>query len=179
MSDSTNAYTALRFNLEVSARYHDYRRATLEARVTLIRLVSLLGSVLSLLAVSHWVESKETMIQAVAIISAVVGLVNLVDLVFHFDADARVHTSVFQRYKALLADMARHQGDWEKRTPEWEAEAQAIRGDEPPTYWALYALAWNQTLEKNDIHTHRRPLSWWQRLAANWKQFRPDQFRPA
>ena len=56
MTDAPNAYKALKFNLEVSARYHDYRRATLGTRVTLVRLVSLLGSVLSLLAVSYWIE---------------------------------------------------------------------------------------------------------------------------
>ena len=116
---------------------------------------------------------------AVAWVSALVGIVNLVDLVFHFDADARLHTSLFQRFKALHEEMARRQADWEKLIPEWQAEAEAICADEPPTYWALYALAWNQTVEKYEVLSHKRPLRWWQRLAANWLQFRPDQFRPA
>jgi hypothetical protein len=170
---------ALKFNLEVSARYHDYRRAILETRVTVVRMLSLVGSILSLLAVSNWVESETIMVQAVASLSAIVGIANLIDLVFRFDAGARVHTSLFQRFKALLAEMARRQVDWEKLVPGWEAEAQVIRSDEPPTFWALYALAWNQTLEKYDVNTHRRPLSWWQKLASNWKHFRPDQFKPA
>jgi hypothetical protein len=179
MPDPGNEYRALKFGLEVSARYHDYRRATLGSRVTFVRLVSLLGSVASLLAVSNWVESADKMILAVAWISVVVGIVNLVDLVFHFDADARLHTSLFQRFKGLLEEMARHQGDWQTQGPEWQAEAEAIRSDEPPTYWALYALAWNQTTEKYQVTSGRRPIRWWQKLAANWVQFRPDQFKPA
>ena len=179
MPDAESAYKALKFDLEVSARYHDYRRASLGLRVTIVRLVSLLGSVLSLLAVSNWVESAEKTIYVVAGLSAIVGVFNLIDLVFHFDADARSSTSLFQRFKALLGDMARNQADAERRLPAWEAEAEAIHSDEPPTYWALYALAWNQTAEKYDVVSHKRPLRWWQRIAANWVQFRPDQFKPA
>jgi hypothetical protein len=179
MPEPPNAYKALRFSLEVSARYHDYRRATLGTRVTFVRLVSLLGSVGSLLAVSHWVESAEKMVLWVAWISVVVGIVNLVDLVFHFDADARLHTSLFQRFKGLLGEMAKHQTDWERQIPAWDAEAEAIRSDEPPTYWALYALAWNQTVEKYQATSHKRPVRLWQKIAANWVQFRPDQFKPA
>ena len=58
MTDAPNAYKALKFSLEVSARYHDYRRAALGSRVTFVRLVSLLGSLLSLLAVSYWVSQR-------------------------------------------------------------------------------------------------------------------------
>jgi hypothetical protein len=179
MAEPPNAYKALRFNLEVSARYHDYRRATLGTRVTFVRLISLVGSVASLLAVSNWVESVEKMVLWVAWISVGVGVFNLIDLVFHFDADARLHTALFQRFKGLLEEMARHQADCERQIPEWEAEAQAIRGDEPPTYWALYALAWNQSVEKYEVTSHKRPVRWWQKVAANWLQFRPDQFKPA
>jgi hypothetical protein len=179
MSNAANPYMALKFQLEVSARYFDYRRASLGFRVTVVRLVSLLGSILSLLAVSYFVESAEKMTFAVLWLSVIIGVANLVDLVFHFDADARASTSFFQRYKALLGDMARHQADWDTRHPEWEAETQSIRSDEPPTYWALYAIAWNQTLEKYDVSSSKRPLKWWQRIGAKWFQFRPDQFRPA
>jgi hypothetical protein len=99
MSNSASPYKALTFQLEVSARYFDYRRASLGSRVTVVRLVSLLGSILSLLAVSYFVESKDKMATAVLWISAIVGIFNLVDLVFHFDADARTSTSFFQRYQ--------------------------------------------------------------------------------
>jgi hypothetical protein len=176
---ATDPYQAFKFELEVSARYFDYRRASLGFRVTIVRLVSLLGSILSLLAVSYFVESVEKMVWAIAWLSALVGIANLIDLVFQFDANARLGTSFFQRYKALLGEMAQHQVEWELRRAEWEAEVQAIRSDEPPTYWALYAIAWNQTLEKYDVKSSARQLKWWQRVSANWLHFRPDQFKPA
>ena len=56
MSNAGNPYKALKFELEVSARYFDYRRASLGSRVTIVRLVSLLGSILSLLSVSYFVK---------------------------------------------------------------------------------------------------------------------------
>jgi hypothetical protein len=178
-SEPPNSYKALKFELEVSARYFDYRRSSLGVRVTIVRLISLLGSILSLLAISYFIESKEKMATVVLWISVFIGLANLVDLVFQFDADARASTSFFQRYKALLGEMARHQSEWGSRHAEWEAETQAIRSEEPPTYWALYAIAWNQTLEKHDLSSSKRPLRWWQHLSANWFHFRPDQFKAA
>jgi hypothetical protein len=179
MPDESDALKNLRFSIEVSARYHDYRRATLGFRVTFVRFVSLLGSVLSLLAVSNWVESQQLTVLWVALIGIVVGIVNLVDLVFHFDSSAREHTSLFQRFKALQAKMARHQTDWRVCTPEWEAEAQEIRSDEPPTYWATYARAWNQTAEKYNENSHKRPLKFWQIVVGDWFHMRPDQFKTA
>jgi hypothetical protein len=71
-----------KFYIEVSARYHDYRRSALEWCMTLIRLISLLGSIASLLAVSVWVESSERMVLSVALASILVGVANLFDLVF-------------------------------------------------------------------------------------------------
>ena len=165
MSDSTR-FAKIKFEVEVSARYHEYRRAVLETRVTFIRLVSLLGSVLALLAVSNWVESQQLTVFCVTIVSVIVGIFNLVDLVFHFDDGARVHMGLYQRFKALQAEMARGQAEADELTPKWEAEAQSIRIDEPPTYWATYALAWNQTTEKYLLKGHERPLTRWQRFAA-------------
>ena len=179
MAQTLSALDGLRFEIEVSTRYHDYRRAALEFRVTVIRLVSLVGSVLALLSVSNWVESRELTIQFVTWISIVVGLFNLVDLVFHFDSSARTHTGLYQRFKALQGGIARDQKNWERLIPEWEADAQAIRIDEPGTFWATYALAWNQTAEKYQKEDHKRPLAKWQRWMRDWVRFTPDRFRAA
>jgi hypothetical protein len=81
-SEPPNSYKALKFELEVSARYFDYRRSSLGVRVTIVRLISLLGSILSLLAISYFIESKEKMATVVLWISVFIGLANLVDLVF-------------------------------------------------------------------------------------------------
>jgi uncharacterized membrane protein len=179
MTVTPRPYTAVKFEIDVSTRYHEYRRAWLESIVTIIRLVSLLGSIVALLALSNWVESRDAAITTVVIATAFIGIVNLVDLVFHVDASARDHTTLYQRFKALQAKMTRHQIDWESAGPEVDAEAQEIRIDEPPTYYATYARAWNQTLEKYNESQHKRPLSWWQSVVGNLIRFRPDKFRPA
>ena len=165
-----------KFAIEVAARYHEFRRATLEWWVAMIRLVSLVGSIGSLLAVSWWVESSDLMIGFVATASVLVGVVNLVDLVFKFDLNAQVHTSLYQRFKALQGTIARNQLEWERYLPEWQAEAQLIRIDEPATYWAIYALAWNQTAERHRLFDQRRPIEWYQRLLGNVRHFRPGEF---
>jgi hypothetical protein len=178
MSLSENDFQNEKFFIEVSARYHDYRRAALEWCTTLIRLVSLLGSIASLLAVSAWIESSNRMVFAVTIASVVVGIANLFDLVFQIDSTARTHTSLYQRFKALQGEMARKQVEWHTLLPEWQAEAQSIRIDEPPTYWAVYTRAWNQTAERYRLFGHKHKIRWYQSLGliSNILHFRPDQF---
>jgi hypothetical protein len=109
--------------------------------MAVIRLVSLIGSIGSLLAVSSWVESSGRTVAVVAVASIFVAIFNLFDLVFKFDLNAGLHTSLYQRFKTLQAEIAKNQLQWEKFLPEWQAEAQQIRIDEPPTYWAVYTLA--------------------------------------
>ncbi len=172
-------YMAVKFEIDVSTRYHDYRRAWLGWLVTLVRLVSLAGSIVALLALSNWVESRQAAVAIIAAAAAAIGVVNLLDLVFHFEQALGLHTTLYQRFKALQAQMARHRLDWESVGPELDADAQEIRVDEPPTYYALYARAWNQMLDKYEETQHRRPLTRWQSLLQNLKRFRPDQFKPA
>lgn len=115
------------FQVEVSARYHDFRRATLGICVNIIRLVSLCGSIITFLAVSSLVKSSPIWLLIAALASIAIGVVNLFDLVFGIDSAARIHTSLYQRFKALQAEIARNQWQWETLSPEWEAKAQSIR----------------------------------------------------
>ena len=179
MAVAPRSYEAIKFEVDVSARYHEYRRSWLEGVVTIIRAVSLVGSVVALLALSNWVETRDVAVSVVAIITALIGIVNLIDLVFHVDASARDHSALYQRFKSLQAQIARHRPDWESAGSELEAQAQEIRVDEPPTYYAVYARAWNQTLEKYSESAHRRPLTLWQSIAGNFWKFRPDNFKAA
>jgi hypothetical protein len=92
------------------------------------------------------------------------------------DLNAGLHTSLYQRFKTLQAKLAKNQLEWGKFLPEWQSEAQQIRIDEPPTYWAVYTLAWNQTAERYRLFNHRHPIEWYQRLLRNVRHFRPDEF---
>jgi len=175
--ESEEALRKLKFGTEVSTWYHEYRRGMFSAAVTVVRLISLVGSVAALLAVSSWVESVSEMVLYVAILSVVVGVVNLLDLVFGFDAKAREHTSLYQRFKALQSEIARGQRDYEEHLPQWEAEAQAIRIDEPPTYWALWNIVMNQVLEKYGVADgYQRQITPYQRLLKHLMRFNPQSF---
>src|SRR5262249_17220107 len=101
-------------------------------------------------------------------------------LVFQFDTNAREHTVLYQRFKALQAKILGGRAEWRKHLDEWQAEAQSIRIDEPPTYWALYNLARNQVLEKYGVaQGNARKVSPWQRIAGLFKRYRPEDFAPA
>lgn len=176
MSFEDTEFENEKFFIEVSTRYHDYRRATLGQYVTLVRLISLVGSIGALLAVSTLAQSSEKMVNYVAFASILIAIVNLLDLVFQVDSNARLHTSLYQRFKALQEEMARNQGQWRNLLPEWQAKAQLIRIDEPPTYWAVYARAWNQTAEKYGKFGDRHPIKLYQRILQDFVQFRPDGF---
>jgi hypothetical protein len=167
----------LSFDVEVSTWYHEFRRGLFTALVTIVRLVSLLGSVAALLAISSWVEASPTRIWIITIASVAVGIVNLFDLVFQFDTQARDHTSLYQRFKSLQAKMARGKREWEQYIDSWAAEAQSIRVDEPPTYWALFNMARNQALEKHGVSAgNARRVSRRQRLLGYFKHYRPEDF---
>jgi hypothetical protein len=160
------------FGLEVSTRYHDWRRATLGAYVNIVRLVSLAGAVLALVLLHGGAD-----IAPIAIANASIAMVVLFDLVFGFDANARKHTDLYQRFKSVQEKVARHGREWADYLPEWDAEVQRIRADEPPVFWGLYATSWNQTVERREVQEgYRRKIGWFHYLLRYFWQFRPEDF---
>jgi hypothetical protein len=186
MGDEAYKFWQLKFSVEVSARYHDWRRATLESYVLVVRMVSAIGAVLSLIGITN--PSYEiqidtirfTAIQLVVVAAALIGLVNVLDLVFGADRRAREHADLYRRFKELQAKIARSQKDWARHLADWEAEAQIIRVDEPPVMWAVYLMCWNQTVEKyNQDRKYMRKIGFWQKAFRNLFQFRPTSFPAA
>lgn len=163
----------LQFGVEVSTRYHDWRRSRIGGYVTVVRAVALAGAIISLLAV-HTAGAGVYVIVTGA--SITIAAVTLVDLVFKFDDLARSHTDLYQRFKRLQADIALGEEHWRERIFEWEAQAQDIRSDEPPVFWAIYAMCWNQTAERNGISGHSRKVPWLFALLSGVLRFQPKQF---
>ena len=167
------------FETEVSARYHDYRRGTLERYVSLIRLTSLLGSIVAFIAVSIFVEGDARNTLIIELATILIGTVNLFDLVFGVDARARRHEQLYQRFKELQIKMLRKQTEWAKYLPEWQIEAKGIHVDEPATYWAVYNSAWNQMIERYRLdESNKRVVSRWQKLTKNIRHYNPEDFKP-
>ncbi len=160
----------LEFGLEVSARYHDWRRASLGRVVTIIRGVTLVGAVLAFLSLTDWFSSPGGYGGTVAAgASVLIAIVTLVDLVFNLNGRALSHESLYRRFVNLQAEMKAHQSNWEPQIDKWEATATEIRRDEPPTLWYVYAKSWNQGIEKHgaqrvgyfrEIKLHHRLFGW-------------------
>jgi hypothetical protein len=172
----------LKFGIEVSILYHDWRRATFETTLRFVRGVTLVGAIFTLVTgvtlafdSFHWGNAAAW---GSVISSIIVACVNLIDLVANLDGRALHHDELARRFKALLQRMTRHREVWESHLADWTADAQEIRADEPPTLWAVYAMCWNQNIGKHRVPPmgYRRPVSWWQSLLRNFVQFRPQDF---
>jgi hypothetical protein len=170
------------FGVEVSTRYHDWRRGTLEARVRFARLATLAGAILTLLTAFNPLSWAPHSVEwTVAGLAAVIAGINLWELVSNLGEAARTHTELYRRFMELQEQIAKHRDSWEAHLADWEAEAVTIRRDEPPTMWAVYAEAWNQTLDHYQLERkgYYRPVSFWQHMFKNVIQFRPQDFPAA
>src|SRR5262245_46769143 len=113
-------YENLNFNVEVSTWYHEFRRGLFATAVMIVRLISLLGSIVAFLAISSWIEASDPRIVIITVASVLIGIVNLFDLVFQFDTNAREHTVLYQRFKALQAKILGGRAEWRKHLDEWQ-----------------------------------------------------------
>lgn len=174
----------LKFAVEVSTRYHDWRRATLERYAAAVKVISIFGAFLTFAAVTDWFNVvfgyQVSSLLLISIFSVLIAAINILDLVFNTDGKARLHTELYRRFKALQEIMAREQDKWPERISEWEADSQAIRIDEPPVKWAIYFMCWNQTLIRHDLGSSELyEITRWQKLLRNFRDFRPQDFHLA
>lgn len=168
----------LEFGVEASTLYHEWRRSALEFWAGFVRLATLIGVVLTFVT-AFAAMSDPDLIQTVLAINLLVALVTSIDLTFRIDSKARLHTDLYQRFKRLQVEIARHRADAVARVDEWFAEAQMIRVDEPSVLWAVYMQAWNQVLAKRKVHPgYLRRISKWQAFFGRFFEYRPQDFPP-
>ena len=171
----------LRWSVETSARYHDWRRSRLWAIVQVTRMITLGGAVVVLVtALNPALLGTGLVSIIVALASILIAFVSLLDLVLNFSGSAQRHEELYRRFKELQADIERFGFESEKHIAEWEAKAQTIRIDEPPTLWAVYARSWNQTIERHSAERRGfyRKIAWWQQLLSGFVHFNPQDFPP-
>jgi hypothetical protein len=169
----------LEFSIEVSTLYHDWRRSALWATVRWIRIITLGSAVVALVtAFSPPHLDSSWALTTVAVVSILIAVVTLLDLVENFSGGAHRHEELYRRFKKLQADIARHRAEAEKYIAEWQAEAQSIRVDEPPTLWAIYARCWNQVIEHHatERRGYYRQIAWWRYLLGWLIAFNPQDF---
>jgi hypothetical protein len=167
------------FEIEVSTRYHEWRRGTLEARLLFARGATFVGAIIALITAfnpldwaPHWVAG------VIASSAIVIACINLWELVFRLSEKTLAHIELYRRFMKLQEEIAKAGDKWKDHLAEWRAEAAAIRSDEPPTMWAVYAECWNQTMDRYQLEQkgYYRPVQWWQHLLRNEVQFSPQSF---
>jgi hypothetical protein len=171
----------LKFGVEVSALYHDWRRGTMEAAQRFSRFATLVGIILTLMTAFNPLSLAPAIFEwTIAVILFVVACVNIAELTFRYNERAREHLMLYQRFSQLLVRMSKPSTDTNERLSDWEAAAAAIRNDEPPTMWAVYGMCWNQKVEYpgGGQTGHFRKIGWIPYLLRNLIQFRPKDFPP-
>lgn len=113
-----------------------------------------------------------------SVMLVVVLATNLFELVFDVDGRARRHDELYRRFKTLQEQIARSEIEGESSLSEWDGDTEAIRRDEPPTFWALYAVSWNQTTARllPEGSRHLRKVSFLQYLLKDFVPFQPQSF---
>lgn len=145
-----------------NALYHTARRQFLERATRLLNFVAIVGGAGTLTDVlsSEW--------------RIVLGLVITVaaasQLVFDFGTRARDHAILQQRYYSLLSRIQEGGKLTEAQRYAIMGELYRISGDEPPTFRALDAVAYNQATDAllgNDGKQHRIYVTRFQSVTRN------------
>ena len=174
MTETSRSGWDLRFIVEVAARYHDWRRATLGHCFTFVKGATLLGAILALVTL-NLVDAH--IVALMSLIAAAIGIVSMVDLVFGFDAAAREHDELFRRCKELQGALALRGLDSD--VADLESQAQLIWRDEPPIYWAIYAMCWNRTAERHKSGIEfKKKVGPIRQFLGVFIQYAPQDFRP-
>jgi hypothetical protein len=171
-----------KFETEVSALYHDWRRATLGTLQTFARGATFVGAIFALITAFNpfdWAPHYVTV--AVASGTTLVAIVNLWELVFGLSERTLTHIELYRRFMELQEKIARGEANWRNELAGWRADAASIRINEPPTMWAIYAECWNQIMDRLTLEKpgYYRKVGWWPHLLRNIWQFSPQNFPAA
>jgi hypothetical protein len=167
-----------KWGVETSARYHDWRRATMWATAKWIRIITLASAVLTLVTALNPLRLGSSASAIVAAGSIIIAIVTLLDLVENYTGKAQQHEALYRRFKELQAAIERHESNWQEHIAAWKAQASLIRADEPPTHWAIYASSWNQTIERtaSDRRGYFRQIRLWRKVLGGILHFNPQDF---
>jgi len=170
----------LKFGVEVSTRYHDWRRATLTSQIRAAKAATFVGAILTLVTAFNPLNWAPDSVRVLLVLSAVaIAVINLWELVAGLNETALKHTELYRRFAGLQEKIASIADPMPEQLSAWAAEAAAIRKDEPPTMWAVYAMCWNQTVERyhgKGAAPHLRRVGMPAYLLRNLMQFRPQDF---
>ena len=94
----------LKFGVEVSAMYHDWRRSTIMSSIAFAKTVTFVGAVATLVTAIWAPPFMHTLL---VVLSISIAIVNLWELAAKWDDLALQHTELYRRFSHLLAKMAK------------------------------------------------------------------------
>ncbi|MBA8907178.1 hypothetical protein HNQ95_002960 [Aminobacter ciceronei] len=152
----------LRFNALRNALYHTARRRFFELwnRIFNFAVVMLGAAAVGDLLSKYGIDQVP--------VGVAVAAVGAAQLVFDFGRSARDHQSLQRDYYNLLADIEQTVDPSDDKCAEWQAKMIRFAADEPPTYRAVDAKAYNDAagaLELDKGQFLRIP--WWH-LLLQW-----------
>lgn len=152
--DPNDGLWYLTFTLDVSSRYHQWRRSTFTMWHRTVQFVSIVAGSSAIAALGTnlqaWISVDGTLIAIIA--AAIVAVLNALALTIGFDARAREHEILHRQFKQLEARIAKAgPNPSNKRIAAWTEEKKMIHADEPPVLWGIYAYCWNQSVDRFNI----------------------------
>jgi hypothetical protein len=113
------------------------------------------------------------------VLGGLVAAVGAAQLVFDFAGRARDHQALQRDYYHLLADIEEAAAPDESLVSLWRGRMIRIAGDEPPTYRALDAKAYNDAIGATEIFplTERLHIPWHHRLFGAFWAFEGYDYR--
>lgn len=158
-----------RISLLRNVRYHEDREAHfawVNKALDLFTLVSGLGTVIALsdlLPHGFQVDGRW--------IAALTSVVGAVQLVFGLTRREALHSDLRRRFLALLVELD------DDTVKQIDGRMKALYGDEPPTFHAVDALAYNAAQSALDRPKGTlRVVSGWQKAMRNWRRFEGVRF---
>ncbi|MFA8385418.1 MAG: hypothetical protein ACEPO2_07320 [Pelagibaca sp.] len=148
----------IRFNVLRNALYHVARRRSLE-RIN--RLFNFMVVALGTAAVADLVSLIDWRVPAEAF-GAAIAIVGALQLVFDFGRAARDHQALQREYYNLLADIEVVIAPDENQLAEWYSRMIRITADEPPSFKAIDAKAYNDAADALEFQRDQRlVVPWW------------------
>ena len=149
----------IRFAALRNAHYHLSRQAWFDRWNRLFNVLIIASGTALAWQIS---QQNEAVGVVVAISTTVIGSLQLV---LDLGGQARNHEFLKRRYFEVLAEIEKLENPSQVDKSRLKAQLLSLSAEEPPTYWALDAIAYNQIVHSMygvEGKEHRCLVSWWQ-----------------
>ena len=168
----------LRFDIDVSIRYHNRRRAFFNNWHKVTTFIGILGgsvgAVAFATAVGKWWNYGLELGLGFALL---VAIVNALDLTIGFSERARMHDALYKKFVVHDAKIEAAGETSEEQIRQLQSERLLIEHDEPPIFNVLYAQCQNEAVRVWRSPTPKLIISFRQRVLAQWVRMRPEDIQ--